>query len=107
MAINQQTSEMINELSGLCGILPEYWDIFGKLHTTTIETKQAMLRAMKMHIESDADISKTIKDLKNRPWKDFVEPVFVISVNARSPQYPCLPSAQDRRRRQYNADVCH
>lgn len=88
MAINQQTSEMINELSLLCGILPEYWDIFGKLRTTTVEAKQAMLRAMKMQVESDADISETIKDLKNRLWKGFVEPVFVISVNARPLNIP-------------------
>jgi 4-alpha-glucanotransferase len=88
MTINQQTSELINELSGLCGILPEYWDIFGKLHTATIETKQAMLRAMKMHIESDSDISKAIKDLKNSVWKGFVEPVFVISVNTRPLNIP-------------------
>jgi 4-alpha-glucanotransferase len=88
MAINQQTSEMINELSGLCGILPEYWDIFGKQHTATVETKEAMLRAMKMHIESDADISKTINDMKNRLWTGFVEPVFVISVNARTLNIP-------------------
>ena len=88
MAINQHTSELINELSGLCGILPEYWDIFGKLHTATIETKQAMLRAMKMNIGSDADISRTIKDLKNRLWTDFVEPVFVLSVNAQPLKIP-------------------
>ena len=57
---------MINELAALCGILPEYWDIFGKQHIASVEAKQAMLRAMKMHIESDAEISKTIEDLKNR-----------------------------------------
>jgi 4-alpha-glucanotransferase len=88
MAIDQQTAEMINELSGLCGILPEYWDIFGKRHTATVETKKAMLRAMKMPVETDSDISKTIGDLKNRLWTGFVEPVFVISVNARPLNIP-------------------
>ena len=88
MALNQKTSEMINELSGLCGILPEYWDIFGKLHTTTVEAKQAMLRAMKLHIGSDADISKTITDVKNSLWTGFVEPAFVVSVNDRHLNIP-------------------
>jgi 4-alpha-glucanotransferase len=88
MAINKHAPEMINELAGLCGILPEYWDIFGKQHIATVETKQAMLKAMKMHIETDADVSKAISDLKNRQWKGFVEPVFVISVNARPLKIP-------------------
>ena len=88
MEINQKTSEMINELSGLCGILPEYWDIFGKLHVATVEAKLAMLRAMKMHIESDDDIAREITERKTRPWKSFTEPVFVVSVNAQPLKIP-------------------
>jgi len=88
MEINQQTSEMINELSGLCGILPQYWDIFGKLHIATVEAKLSMLRAMKMHIESADDIAKEINERKTRPWKGFTEPVFVVSVNARPLKIP-------------------
>ena len=26
MEINKQADEMIHELAGLCGVLPEYWD---------------------------------------------------------------------------------
>jgi 4-alpha-glucanotransferase len=83
MEINQQTNEMINELAALCGILPEYWDIFGKLHIASLETKKAMLKAMKIDIESDDAILREINDRKSRPWKSFTEPVFVASVNAQ------------------------
>ncbi|MBS1113322.1 MAG: malQ [Nitrospirae bacterium] len=88
MEINQQTSEMINELSGLCGILPEYWDIFGKLHVASLEAKRAMLKAMKMDVESDDAIAREINDRKSRPWKSFTEPVFVVSVNAQPFKIP-------------------
>ncbi len=88
MEINQQTSEMINELASLCGILPEYWDIFGKLHIASLDTKKAMLKAMKINIESDDAIAREINDRKSRPWESFVEPVFVISVNAQPLKIP-------------------
>ncbi|MFZ2198812.1 MAG: 4-alpha-glucanotransferase, partial [Thermodesulfovibrionales bacterium] len=86
--INQQTSEMINELAALCGILPEYWDIFGKLHVASLETKKAMLCAMKIDVESDDAILREINDRKSRPWKNFTEPVFVVSVNAQPLKIP-------------------
>jgi len=73
--------ELIHELSGLCGILPEYWDISGRKHIASLETKKAILRAMKLKTDSDKDIVKEINKRKGRPWKDFTEPVYVISVN--------------------------
>lgn len=88
MEINQQTSEMINELAGLCGVLPEFWDIFGKRHFASLEAKMAMLRAMKMEIESDDAIAREINDRKSRPWKSFTEPVFVVSVNTQPLKIP-------------------
>ena len=88
MEINQQTTEMINELSGLCGILPEYWDIFGKLHTATVEAKLAMIRSMKMRIESDDDIAREIYSRKTKRWKSVTESVFVLSVSAQPLKIP-------------------
>ena len=73
--------ELIHELSNLCGILPEYWDISGKKHIASLETKKAILRAMKLKIDSDKAVVKEINKRKWRPWKDFIEPAHVISVN--------------------------
>ena len=87
---------MINELAALCGILPEYWDIFGKLHIASLEAKKAMLKAMKIDIESDDAIAREINDRKSRPWKSFTEPVFVVSVNAQPLENSSLYSCQIR-----------
>jgi 4-alpha-glucanotransferase len=73
--------ELINELADLCGIIPEYWDIFGNKHMTTIETKKAILKAMKLDIDSDEAIKNEIYAQKARPWNRFVEPVKVLSEN--------------------------
>ncbi|MBI5213015.1 MAG: 4-alpha-glucanotransferase [Nitrospirae bacterium] len=73
--------ELINELAGLCGIIPEYWDIFGNRHATSIETKKAVLRTMKLNIDSDEAVKNEIHAQKARPWNRFIEPVKVISAN--------------------------
>jgi 4-alpha-glucanotransferase len=77
----QHMDELINELSELCGIFAEYWDIFGKKHVTSVETKKAILRSMKLKIDSVEDLVKVINERKWEPWKSFIEPVHVISVN--------------------------
>jgi 4-alpha-glucanotransferase len=78
---NTTHEDLVNELSGICGILPEYWDIFGKKHLTTLNAREAMLRAFRLNIDSDDDIRREIEDRRNREWKGFIEPVFVVSVN--------------------------
>lgn len=75
--------ELINELAELCGIVPAYWDIFGNKHITPIETKKAILKAMKLDIDSDESIKNEIYAQKAHPWNRFAEPVKVISVNAQ------------------------
>jgi 4-alpha-glucanotransferase len=89
--------ELILELSALCGIVPEYWDIFGKKHETTIETRKAVLKAMGLNIDSADEIIQEIHKYKSRPWKDFVEPVQVVSVNAQPLSIPVyIPVKEDK-----------
>ena len=73
---------LINELSDICGIESEYWDIFGKKHTASIDTRKAVLRAMKLNIETAEDIANEISKRRWKLWKGFIEPVHVMSVNA-------------------------
>lgn len=73
--------ELINELADLYGIVAEYWDIFGNNHITTIETKKAILRSIRLNIDSEESIKNEIFVKKTYPWNRFVEPVKVISVN--------------------------
>jgi len=73
--------ELIDELSSLCGIIREYWDISGKKHIASLETRKAILRAMRLKIDSDKEVVKEISKRKRKPWEDFVEPVHVISLN--------------------------
>jgi 4-alpha-glucanotransferase len=80
--------ELIDELAALCGIVPEYWDIFGKKHIASIGTKKAVLRAMKLTVDSAEEIAKEIHERRWKSWKSFLEPVYVISVNAQAVSIP-------------------
>ncbi len=91
----QQIDELINELSELCGIVPEYWDIFGKKHIPSPETKKALLKAMKIKIDSLEEIIKEINKRKWGPWKSFIEPVCVISVNDQPLKIPVYIPIQE------------
>jgi 4-alpha-glucanotransferase len=74
--------ELINELSGLCGIYRDYWDIFGNKHEASFESKTAVLRAMGCGIDSEEDVLTEIKKRRDFPWNSFVEPVIFASVNS-------------------------
>ncbi|MBI5025831.1 MAG: 4-alpha-glucanotransferase [Nitrospirae bacterium] len=72
---------MIDELAELCGIIPEYYDIFGNKQVTPVETKKAILKAMKLKVDSREDLREEIEKRRWKPWKGFIEPVKIISVN--------------------------
>lgn len=80
--------DLIHELSELCGIVSEYWDILGKKHITPVETKKAILSAMKMKIDSEEDAVKEIHERKWKPWRSFIEPVHVVSVKEQPFKVP-------------------
>ncbi|BCB95410.1 hypothetical protein JZK55_03320 [Dissulfurispira thermophila] len=74
--------ELINELSDLCGIYRDYWDIFGNKHEASFDSKTSVLSAMGCRIDSEEDVLAEIKKRRDFPWNCFVEPVIFASVNS-------------------------
>lgn len=77
----QTHDDLINELSWLYGIVPEYWDIFGNRYIASQQTKKAILKAMKIKIDTEYDIVEAIANAYDKQWLSFIEPVKVLSVN--------------------------
>jgi 4-alpha-glucanotransferase len=69
--------ELLNELSDICGIVPEYYDIFGTRHEASIATKTAILTAMGLKTGNTEDLHSEIAKARLREWKRFIEPVIV------------------------------
>ena len=92
-----QDQGLIDELSGLCGIIPEYWDIFGNKHIASLETKKAVLRAMRVDVDSEEEVLREIHERQSRPWKSLIEPVHVVSVNEQPLRIPLYVRMQEGR----------
>ncbi len=75
--------ELIDEQAGFFGIVPEYWDIFGNKKITSLETKKAILKAMKVKTDSEEEIRHEIENRRLRKWKNIISPVHVVSENTR------------------------
>ncbi|HEX8949747.1 MAG TPA: 4-alpha-glucanotransferase, partial [Dissulfurispiraceae bacterium] len=84
----QSYEELIHELSEMYGIVPEYWDVFGARHVTSVETKKAILRAMGLKVDSAEDAAREIGRQRCKPWCEFVEPVKTVSVSDRPWRIP-------------------
>src|SRR4030042_5383282 len=92
----QNMDNLINELYELYGIFPEYWDNFKKKHITSIETKKAILRSMKLKIDSVENILKEINERRWKAWKNVIEPVYILSVNDQPLTIPVhIPIRED------------
>ncbi len=94
--------EMIDELSEICGIVREYYDIFGHKKVTSSETQKAILRAMGIKLDSPEEIRREIEERKERHWKSFVEPVRVVSEDEQPltiPVYVPVEEGEERRLR--------
>jgi len=75
--------ELINRLSEICGIIPEYWDIFGTRHITSIDTKKTILSALKIDVSSTDSLTAELSREQDKLWCSFIEPVKVLSVNSQ------------------------
>ncbi|MBF0557838.1 MAG: 4-alpha-glucanotransferase [Nitrospirae bacterium] len=75
--------ELINRLSDTFGIIPEYWDIFGKQHVTSIDTKKAILSALKLDVGTTDSLASELSGEQDKAWRGFIGPVKVISVNSQ------------------------
>ncbi len=80
--------ELLSELSQVCGLVPEYWDVFGTRHIASLETRKSILKAMGLQIDSAGDIENEIKKIQGKPWNSFVDPVRVVSVNDQPATIP-------------------
>ena len=74
----QSFEELINELSDLCGIVPEYWDVFGRRHEAPIETKTAILKSMRLKADTSSELTTEIEKRRLCPWNVFIDPSIVI-----------------------------
>jgi (1->4)-alpha-D-glucan 1-alpha-D-glucosylmutase len=78
-------AEALARLAEHCGIAAEYYDIWGKPHPTSDETRRALLTAM--HFPAEADPSVLLREMKDREWRSPLPPVLALRVG-EAPSVP-------------------
>jgi len=69
--------ESLKHLAQAAGIEPRYWDIHGQLHETSPETMCALLGALGIAAQTQADVESGLNQLAEEPWRTALPPVIV------------------------------
>ncbi len=87
----QDKSEVLAKLAARCGIASEYEDIWGKCHTTSDYTRQALLAAM--HFSSNFSAEISLNEMEEREWHRLLPPVKVLRTSEIPKIVLSLPAA--------------
>jgi len=82
----QSYLEALDRAATLWGIEPQYWDIWGRLHVTSAETTQAILKAMGIAADSEEQLETAIEARLSRERSRLVPPCLVLSETQRPRQ---------------------
>ena len=77
-----EASNALDELAGRHAIAFDYVDIFGQRHTTSNETKRAILTAMGLRVGSEEDARQELSRLERVLWERVSDPVLVVREGA-------------------------
>jgi len=69
--------QLLDEAARLWRIDPDYWDIWGHKHITSDETKQAILKAMGVRVESAESLRESIEERRRKEWTRLAPPCMV------------------------------
>jgi 4-alpha-glucanotransferase len=78
---------LLDRAAALCGIEPDYWDIFGRRHFTTVAAKQTILRAMGWAVGSAEELERSLAEHKRSEWQR-IAPATVVAMEADQVEFP-------------------
>ena len=74
--------QIIDQLAASYGIEPEYRDNWGRIHPTSVETKQKILKAMGANTDTEAHAKKAWHVRAEREWSRITEPTIVTGLTS-------------------------
>jgi len=76
------TEDALQRLSALCGISPDYHDIWGNYREVSDVTRRALLAAMGIAVDTDDELFAALDELEAATWKQLLPPVQVVREGA-------------------------
>lgn len=89
----------LEELCALCGIAPDYYDIWGQRRHVSADTQRALLAAMGIAAGTGTEARHAIGHLQARGWQRLLPPVMVARHNGGAVEIPVTVPAAARQRR--------
>ncbi len=84
---------LINELAGVMGIMPYFYDVWGNRHDITVETRIGVLKAMGLPVEDEGALRGLLEKKLEPP---VLEPSVMAEEELPFKVYVCLPSCLGR-----------
>ncbi len=90
--MSEGTNVALQRLADLCGISPDYHDIWGNRHVVSDLTRRRLLSAM--HLPVEGDLAALALEFENRDWQRPLAPAMVFKASAGAPRIEVtLPAA--------------
>ncbi|MCO6440304.1 MAG: malto-oligosyltrehalose synthase [Nitrococcus mobilis] len=86
--------EALDRLAVLCGIAPDYTDVWRQTHSVSAATKRALLTAMGFAIADPAQLHGALADCELGPWRRLLPPVWVHRLGPQPLQIPITLAAE-------------
>ena len=86
--------EALRRLAQAAGIEGRYWDIHGGLHEATPDTMRALLGALGIAADTDADTEEGFAAFAEEPWRSPLPPVIVARENSEIEAALRLPAGE-------------
>jgi 4-alpha-glucanotransferase len=77
---SENYGQLLDFAARLWGIEPEYWDIWGRQHFTSNETKQAIMKGMGVRAESAQSLRESIEARRRKEWTRLAPPCLVVGL---------------------------
>ena len=77
--------QILDYAASLWGIEPEFWDIWGRRHVTSAQTKIAILKSMGVPADSPEQLSQAIEDRLRQESSGLLPPCVVVSAPDPAP----------------------
>ncbi len=82
------TAPKLEQLAALCGIAPDYHDVWGQRRHVSSETQRALLTAMGIAVDTDEAVRRSFREMETRAWRRLLPPVMVIRHNGDGIEIP-------------------